>query len=136
MPSKCANWPSRAWGPAAPSFGRRRQPCRARPVSAAWRWPPTEQKVALGVGLGVSIAEFPVTLEAAQEAHARGLSVFMGAPNALRGKSHGGNLSALDALEAGVLDGLAADYSPMTMLQAAWHIAGPPRLAPRAGAGE
>ncbi|WP_409013488.1 hypothetical protein, partial [Deinococcus sp.] len=32
--------------------------------------------------------------------------------------SHSGNLSALDALEAGALHGLASDYSPMAMLHA------------------
>ncbi|WP_309572857.1 amidohydrolase family protein, partial [Deinococcus sp.] len=51
------------------------------------------------------------------------LSVFMGAPNLLRGASHSGNLSALDALEAGALHGLASDYSPMAMLHAAWRVA-------------
>lgn len=81
------------------------------------------EKVELTKGLGVNISEFPVTLEAAQTAYHSGMSVFMGAPNALRGKSHSGNLSALQALEAGVLHGLASDYSPMTMLQAAWKIA-------------
>lgn len=88
----------------------------------------TAKKVELVAGMGATISEFPVTLEAAQEACKIGMTVFMGAPNALRGKSHSGNLSALDALEAGVLHGLAADYSPMSMLQAAWKIAGEERL--------
>jgi len=83
----------------------------------------TPEKVRLVQGMGATISEFPVTLEAAQEACRLGMQVFMGAPNALRGTSHSGNISALDALEAGVLHGLAADYSPMTMLQAAWRIA-------------
>lgn len=88
----------------------------------------TSDKVEVTQSLGVSISEFPVTLEAAQAAQNSGMSVFMGAPNALRGKSHSGNLSALEALEAGVLHGLASDYSPMTMLQAAWKIASEQRL--------
>ena len=42
----------------------------------------------------------------------------MGAPNALRGQSYSGNLSARDAHTAGVLDLLAADYHPSAMLPA------------------
>lgn len=83
----------------------------------------TPEKVALVREMGATISEFPVTLAAAQAACARGMTVFMGAPNALRGQSHSGNLSALDALAAGALHGLAADYAPMTMLQAAWQAA-------------
>lgn len=83
----------------------------------------TQQKVALLHELGVTISEFPVTLDAARAAAERGMTTFMGAPNALRGQSHSGNLSALDALNDGSLHGLASDYSPMTMLQAAMRIA-------------
>ena len=83
----------------------------------------TPAKVDLMHTLGTSIAEFPVTLEAAQHAKARGMCVLMGAPNALRGGSHSGNLSARTALEAGVLDGLAADYHPASLLQAAFKFA-------------
>jgi len=46
----------------------------------------------------------------------------MGAPNALRGGSHAGNLSALEGLRAGVVDGLAADYHPASLLHAAFRI--------------
>jgi alpha-D-ribose 1-methylphosphonate 5-triphosphate diphosphatase len=42
----------------------------------------------------------------------------MGAPNALRGQSYSGNLSAREAHAAGVLDLLAADYHPSAMLPA------------------
>jgi len=83
----------------------------------------TPAKVDLMHTLGTSIAEFPVTLEAAQHAKARGMCVLMGAPNALCGGSHSGNLSAKSALEAGVLDGLAADYHPASLLQAAFKFA-------------
>jgi alpha-D-ribose 1-methylphosphonate 5-triphosphate diphosphatase len=83
----------------------------------------TPAKVELVHKLGASISEFPVTREAAQEARQRGMAVVMGAPNALRGGSLAGNLSALEALQAGLLDILAADYYPAAMLQAAWTIA-------------
>lgn len=80
----------------------------------------TASKIDLMTNLHVTISEFPVTLEAAQEAKRRGLVVAMGAPNVLRGLSHTGNLSALEAIEAGVVDILAADYAPAALLQAAF----------------
>ena len=80
----------------------------------------TPAKIDLMAGFGVAISEFPVTLEAASEARARGLAVAMGAPNVLRGLSHSGNLSATTAISAGVVDMLAADYAPAALLQAAF----------------
>lgn len=82
----------------------------------------TAQKVDLVQSLGATLSEFPVTLEAAQEARNRGMQIIMGAPNALRGESHSGNLSALDALRHGLLDILAADYHPAALLQASLSI--------------
>jgi alpha-D-ribose 1-methylphosphonate 5-triphosphate diphosphatase len=67
---------------------------------------------------GVAIAEFPTTLEAASAAHAAGLAILMGAPNVVRGKSHSGNISATDLVEAGLLDILSSDYVPFALLQA------------------
>ena len=80
------------------------------------------EKVQMVRGVGASLSEFPVTLEAAQAAQAHGMKIIMGAPNALRGSSHSGNLSALEALEHGVLDILASDYYPAAMLRAALEI--------------
>ncbi|TCL67237.1 alpha-D-ribose 1-methylphosphonate 5-triphosphate diphosphatase [Rhizobium sp. BK251] len=76
------------------------------------------EKVAIVKGLGARISEFPVTLDAAIEARRLGLATAMGAPNALRGRSYTGNLSARDAHEQGVLDMLASDYHPSAMLPA------------------
>src|SRR5882757_3323908 len=42
---------------------------------------------------GVSIAEFPTTVEAAKALHAAGVRVLMGAPNLVRGGSHAGNVA-------------------------------------------
>lgn len=76
---------------------------------------------------GVAIAEFPTTLEAASAAHAAGLAILMGAPNVVRGKSHSGNISATDLVEAGLLDILSSDYVPFALLQAAFLL--PKRIA-------
>ena len=94
------------------------QYCALHGVPLASHDDDTVEKVALMQGLGASISEFPVTLEAAQEAHRRGMVNAMGAPNALRGTSYSGNLSARDVHAAGLLDLLAADYHPSAMLPA------------------
>ena len=80
----------------------------------------TLEHVAEAVADGVSIAEFPTTLAAAQASHGAGLKVLMGAPNVVRGRSHSGNISALELAEAGVLDVLSSDYIPFALLQAAF----------------
>ncbi|MEF0939248.1 alpha-D-ribose 1-methylphosphonate 5-triphosphate diphosphatase [Rhizobium sp. BR 362] len=81
------------------------------------------EKVAEMFDLGVTISEFPVTLPAAEEARRRGLWTLMGAPNALRGQSMSGNLSALDAAGAGLLGIIAADYHPAAFVPAIFKIA-------------
>ncbi|MFK3779574.1 alpha-D-ribose 1-methylphosphonate 5-triphosphate diphosphatase [Agrobacterium sp. NPDC089420] len=81
------------------------------------------EKVALLHGLGAAISEFPITLEVAAEARRRGLATAMGAPNALRGLSYSGNLSAREAFSAGVLDILASDYHPSAILPAVLALA-------------
>lgn len=80
-------------------------------------------KIRQWVRYGVRIAEFPTTLSAAQAAHTAGLAVGMGAPNVLRGRSSGGNLSALAAIEAGVVDWLCADYYPAALLPVIFRLA-------------
>ncbi|SFI26322.1 alpha-D-ribose 1-methylphosphonate 5-triphosphate diphosphatase [Albimonas pacifica] len=60
--------------------------------------------------MGVGIAEFPMSEAVARDARAAGESVVLGAPNALRGGSHIGSLSAADMVEDGVCDILASDY--------------------------
>lgn len=83
----------------------------------------TLEKVDLVASLGATICEFPVTLEAAAEARRRGMYIAMGSPNVLRGGSHSGNLSALEAIDAGVVDILAADYYPAALLHAVFILA-------------
>jgi alpha-D-ribose 1-methylphosphonate 5-triphosphate diphosphatase len=83
----------------------------------------SEAKVDFVCGLGATISEFPVSLESAHAAKARRMRVIMGAPNALLGKSNTNNLAALDGIRAGVVDILAADYHPASLLQSAHRIA-------------
>ncbi len=73
--------------------------------------------------MGMTISEFPVTMEAARYACEHGIHIIMGAPNAFRGESNTGNLSALTAVKEGLVDILATDYYPAAMLQAVFKIA-------------
>ena len=72
--------------------------------------------------LGLTISEFPTTLEAAQHAHKKGLANIMGGPNVVRGGSHSGNVSAGALAESGVLDALSSDYVPASMLHGAFML--------------
>lgn len=71
---------------------------------------------------GCVIAEFPVTLEAAQRSKGYGMFICMGGPNFVRGSSHSGNLSARECAEHDVLDILASDYVPLSMLRSAFML--------------
>lgn len=72
---------------------------------------------------GATVAEFPITVEAARAARAHDMRVVMGAPNALRGSSHSGNVSARELVESGLCDALASDYLPPAMLASAFVLA-------------
>lgn len=92
--------------------------CADHGVSLASHDDDTAAKSHLMADLGARIAEFPVTMDAAKVAADRGLMTAMGAPNAMRGQSYSGNLSARDLHAAGLLHILAADYHPGAMLAA------------------
>lgn len=84
--------------------------------------PDTVEAVEALEARGAVAAEFPTTLVAAREARARGLLVVAGAPNALRGASHSGNVSAAQLLAEGLVDALASDYLPSALLGAVARI--------------
>lgn len=69
---------------------------------------------------GVTISEFPTTQEAAEAARARGMKVVVGAPNLVLGRSHSGNVAAARLVESGLVDALASDYVPCSMLHGAF----------------
>jgi alpha-D-ribose 1-methylphosphonate 5-triphosphate diphosphatase len=73
--------------------------------------------------LGVTVTEFPTTLEAAEAAHAAGIKVLMGAPNLVRGRSHSGNVAATVLAERNYLDILSSDYIPASLLPGAFRLA-------------
>ncbi len=73
--------------------------------------------------LGCSISEFPLDEDTARAARSMGDAIVLGAPNALRGKSHDNRLMARDAIEAGLCDVLSSDYYYPSLLQAAFTLA-------------
>jgi alpha-D-ribose 1-methylphosphonate 5-triphosphate diphosphatase len=82
----------------------------------------TVEHVEEAVGEGVSIAEFPTTLEAAKVAHYHGLHILMGAPNLVLGGSHSGNVSAMELIDYHLADIISSDYVPQSLLQALFLI--------------
>lgn len=74
-------------------------------------------------GMGISLAEFPTTFEAAEACRDQGIQIIMGAPNLIRGKSHSGNVSAGELAEAGLLDIVSSDYVPSLLLSSAFRLA-------------
>jgi alpha-D-ribose 1-methylphosphonate 5-triphosphate diphosphatase len=88
----------------------------------------TLDEVALSLKEGVSLAEFPTTLESALALRDNGIAVMMGAPNLIRGGSHSGNLAALESAENGCLDIFSSDYVPGSLLMAAFDL---PQLVER-----
>jgi alpha-D-ribose 1-methylphosphonate 5-triphosphate diphosphatase len=69
---------------------------------------------------GISISEFPTTVLAAETARNMGMHVVAGAPNLVLGRSHSGNVSAEELARRGLLDALASDYVPSSLLHGAF----------------
>jgi alpha-D-ribose 1-methylphosphonate 5-triphosphate diphosphatase len=80
----------------------------------------TLEDVAENVTDGIGVSEFPVNLAAARAARDAGMKVIAGAPNVVRGGSHSGNVSVAELLAAGLVDALASDYVPVSLVHAAF----------------
>jgi alpha-D-ribose 1-methylphosphonate 5-triphosphate diphosphatase len=84
----------------------------------------TPEQVDEAAALGATVAEFPLTIEAAARAREHGMSIVLGAPNAVRGRSTSpGNVLVADAVRAGLCDVLCSDYLPSALVQAAFRLA-------------
>ncbi|WP_176086174.1 alpha-D-ribose 1-methylphosphonate 5-triphosphate diphosphatase [Martelella sp. HB161492] len=97
--------------------------CAARAITVASHDDATEAHVTEAIDHGVKLAEFPTSFDAARASHGAGLSVLMGAPNVVRGKSHSGNIAARDLAANAVLDVLSSDYVPLSLLYAPFVLA-------------
>ncbi len=94
------------------------QVCAARNIALASHDDATLAHVIDAENLGIGISEFPTTIEAATAAHEKGMSILMGAPNVVRGRSHSGNVGARELARLGILDMLSSDYVPASLLHA------------------
>jgi alpha-D-ribose 1-methylphosphonate 5-triphosphate diphosphatase len=83
----------------------------------------TAEHIETAAALGVTIAEFPVTMEAARAARDKGMCVIMGGPNLIRGGSYSGNVPASDLIESGMHIGFASDYVPRSLIECAFALA-------------
>ena len=96
--------------------------CKQHSIPLASHDDDSREKIMWLKEIGVCLSEFPVNIETAAAAHDLGIHVCFGSPNVLRGCSQTGNLSARDAIKAGIGDILCSDYSPMTMLHAVFTL--------------
>ncbi len=83
----------------------------------------SESDVARAQSLNVSISEFPLTEKIARTQKQQGINILMGSPNLVRGGSHIGGISVMDALEADVVDILCSDYHYPSIFKAPFVIA-------------
>lgn len=84
--------------------------------------------VDLALGEGMTVSEFPCTLGAARRAREVGMKIVAGAPNLLRGGSQSGNVAVRELMAEDLVDILASDYVPRSILDCVFRIAGDPGL--------
>lgn len=99
---------------------------RAHKIPLATHDDATAAHIEEAVALGAVFSEFPTTIAAAEAARRRGLATLMGTPNLLRGGSHSGNVAAGTLAARGLLDLLASDYIPASLLKGAFRLTEPP----------
>lgn len=103
-------------------YGRVRAEAERMPLVIASHDDDSAAKVDMLWDLGARIAEFPVTLDAAQRARERGMAIVVGAPNIVRGGSSSGNQDARELFERGLADVICADYHAPSLLPAAFRL--------------
>ncbi len=106
-----------------PNWTRIAASTRERGLALASHDDATIEDIELAVASGVSISEFPTTIEAAAAAREHGLVTAAGAPNVVRGGSHSGNVRAADLAAHGLLNILTSDYVPYSLLHAPFMLA-------------
>lgn len=107
----------------AENFGRLAGLLRETDIVLASHDDTTPDHVADAQAAGCTISEFPTTLEAARAARQAGLTTIGGGPNVVRGGSHSGGVAMKDLAAEGLLDALASDYVPASLIQAAAALA-------------
>ena len=96
--------------------------CRERHIPLASHDDTLLSDVQLAVSEGVSMAEFPTTVAAAQAAREVGMAIIMGGPNMVKGGSHSNNVSAAELAQLDLLDIFSSDYVPSSLLMATFML--------------
>jgi alpha-D-ribose 1-methylphosphonate 5-triphosphate diphosphatase len=101
-------------------YGRLRAEAARQPMVIATHDDDSPEKVDFGWNLGARVAEFPITVEAAQRQRQLGMPILVGAPNIVRGGSQSGNLDARNLIQLGLADIICADYHAPSLLPSAF----------------
>ncbi|QPF90797.1 alpha-D-ribose 1-methylphosphonate 5-triphosphate diphosphatase [Bradyrhizobium commune] len=97
--------------------------CRARGLPLASHDDTAAEHIAEAIGFRLAISEFPITLEAAKAARAAGMTIIVGGPNLVAGRSHIGNVSVRELARDDLIDIISSDYIPASILRAIWYLA-------------
>jgi alpha-D-ribose 1-methylphosphonate 5-triphosphate diphosphatase len=103
-------------------YGRVRQERQVCPFVLSTHDDDRVEKVDAQVALGATVAEFPVTLDAAARARELGMAIVVGAPNIIRGGSSSGNLAAVELIQRNLADVICADYHAPSLLPAVFKL--------------
>lgn len=103
---------------AEPNRRRLAQLCMDRCIALASHDDTLPEHVEAAAALGITVSEFPTTLEAAALARRRGMATVAGAPNVVLGGSHSGNVAVRELAQESLVDALSSDYAPASLLHA------------------
>lgn len=98
--------------------------CRKRGLCIADHDVTRVEHIAEAVQRGMTVTEFPLTLESAEAAKQAGMTVIVGGPNLSLGKSHTGKVSARELARRGLVDIVCSDYIPSSILHAIFVLSG------------
>lgn len=96
---------------------------RAHGIAVASHDPANADDIAVADGLGITIAEFPMTRGAAEAAKREEMATVFGAPNVMRGGSHKGLVGAAEMAADDLCDVLVSDYHYPSLLNAPFRLA-------------
>lgn len=100
--------------------------CRSLSLPLASHDDTQEAHIAEAADFGLTIAEFPISLEAARAARAAKMAIIAGSPNIVAGRSHIGNVSGRELAAEKLIDVICSDYIPASLLHALWILRADP----------
>jgi alpha-D-ribose 1-methylphosphonate 5-triphosphate diphosphatase len=107
----------------APNRARLLSLLKGHPIALASHDDTTVEHVEQAHAEGINISEFPTTVTAAQMARAKEMTIVAGSPNLVIGRSLTGNVAVEELARLGLLDVLASDYAPASLLYSTFLLA-------------